>query len=77
MGFGSVIECNECLQLATTSKDYALTVVHISQITMGLTKSSQSVPVVTGWWLVVASNGGSSRSSGSLNCPPPQLPHNS
>jgi hypothetical protein len=39
MGFGSVIEFIECLQFVTTSKDYALTVIHSSQIIIGVTKS--------------------------------------
>jgi hypothetical protein len=55
MGFGSVIGFIELLQLVITSKDYALTVLHTSQITMGLTRSSQSVTVFTGRCLVVAS----------------------
>jgi hypothetical protein len=34
MVFGSIIEFIELLQLVTTSKDYALTVLHTSQITI-------------------------------------------
>jgi hypothetical protein len=41
-GFWLVIGFIELLQLVTTSKDYALTVLHISQITVGHTSSSQS-----------------------------------
>jgi hypothetical protein len=53
MGFGSVIGFIESLQLVTASKDYALTVLHSSQITIGLTRSSQSVTVFTSRCLVM------------------------
>lgn len=72
MGFGLVIRFTE-LQLITASKDYALTVLHTSQITIGHIRSSQSVTVFTSCCLVVASNGGHSPSSGLPNCPQPQL----
>jgi hypothetical protein len=62
------------MQLITTSKDYAVTLLHISQITVGHAGSSQSVEVFTGRCLVVASNGGISPSYVFLNCPWPQLP---
>jgi hypothetical protein len=45
-GFGSVTGFIELLQLVNTSKDYALTVLHISQITTGHTTSSQSVSLL-------------------------------
>jgi hypothetical protein len=69
----------EVLQLIITSKDYALTVLRTSQVTVGHTKSSQSVTVFTSRCLVVASNVGLSPSSGFPNYPRPQLlaSHNS
>jgi hypothetical protein len=75
-----VIGFIELLQLVTASKDYALTVLHTSQITMGHTRSSPSVTIFTSHCLVVASNCGRSPSSGFPNCPRPHLPasyHNS
>jgi hypothetical protein len=62
------------LQLVTASKDYALTVLHTSQITTRHTSSSQLVTVFNGCCLVVASNDGRSPSSAFPNCSPPQLP---
>jgi hypothetical protein len=56
MGFGLVTGFTELLQLKTTSKDYALTVLHTSQITTGCTRSSQSVTVFSSCCLVAASN---------------------
>jgi hypothetical protein len=53
----------------TASKDYALTVLHTSQITIGHTRSSQSVTFLTNRCLVAASNGGRSPSSVFPNCP--------
>jgi hypothetical protein len=47
MGFGLLIGFTEFLQHVTTSTDYALTVLHTSQITTGHTRSSQSVTVST------------------------------
>jgi hypothetical protein len=73
-GFGLVTGFIELLQYATTGKDYVLTVIHTSQITIGPTSSSQSVTVFTSRCSVVASNGGLSASSGFPNCPRPQLP---
>jgi hypothetical protein len=61
-------------QLVTTSKDYALTVLHTSQISTGHTRSSQSVRVFTSRCLLVAFKGERSLSSGFPNCPRPQLP---
>jgi hypothetical protein len=58
----------------TTSNDYAVTVLHTSQITIGHTRSSQSVTVFTSRFLVAAFNDGRSPSSGFQNCPCPQLP---
>jgi hypothetical protein len=55
-------------------KDYALTVLHTSQITIGHTKSSQPVTVFTSHCLVATSNSGHSSSSGLPNCPRSQLP---
>jgi hypothetical protein len=63
----------ELLQLVTTSKGYALTVLHTSQITIGHIRSSQSVTDFYCRCLVAASNGGRSLSSGHPNCPRPQL----
>jgi hypothetical protein len=60
--------------LVITSKDYALTVLHTSQITIGHTRSSDSVTVFNSHCLVVASNSEHSPSSGFLNYPWPQLP---
>jgi hypothetical protein len=58
IGFGSVIGLIELLQLVTTSKDYALTVRHASQITTGHAVSSQSVTLFTRRCLVAASSDG-------------------
>jgi hypothetical protein len=55
MGFGLVIGFTELLKLITTSKDYALTVLHTSQITIGHTRFSQSVTVFTSCCSVAAS----------------------
>jgi hypothetical protein len=67
MRFGLVIGFIEVLQLIATSKDYALTVLYTSHITIGHTRSSQSVTVFTSL-LVMASNGRHSFSSGFRNC---------
>jgi hypothetical protein len=74
MGFGLVIRFIEPLQLVTTNKDYIVTVLHTSQITIGHVRSSQSVTVFTSHCLVAASNSRCSSSSGFPNCPWPQLP---
>jgi hypothetical protein len=74
MGFWLVIGFTELLQLVTASKDYALTVLHTSKITLRHNRSSQSVTVFTSLCFVVAFNGGRSPSSGFLNCPWLQLP---
>jgi hypothetical protein len=74
MAFGLVTGFIELLQLVTTSKDYALTVLHTSQITIGHTRSSQSVRVFTIRCLLAASKGGRSLYSGFPNCSRPQLP---
>jgi hypothetical protein len=42
-GFGLVFGFIEHLQLVTTCKDYALTVLHNLQIIIGHTRSSESV----------------------------------
>jgi hypothetical protein len=73
-GFGLVVGFVEHLQLVTTSKYYALTVLHTSQISIGHTRSSQSVTVFTSRCLAAAFDGGRSPSSGFPNCPRPQLP---
>jgi hypothetical protein len=73
-GFGLVIGFNELLQLVTTSKDYAVTVLHTSQITIEHTRSSQSVAVFTSRCSIAASSGICSVTSGFPNCPQPQLP---
>jgi hypothetical protein len=64
----------EILQLVTTSKDYALTVLHTSQITIIHTRFSQSVTVLTSRCLVATPNNERFPSSGFPNCPRPQLP---
>jgi hypothetical protein len=66
-GYGSAIGFIEVLQLVTTSKDYAFTVLHTSQITIGHIRSPQSVTVFTSRCLPVASKGGRSLSSVFLN----------
>jgi hypothetical protein len=43
MGFGLVVGFIELLQLITTSKDYGVTVLHNSRITIGHTRSTPSV----------------------------------
>jgi hypothetical protein len=55
MGFELVIGFIELLQFITTSKDYVLTVLHASQITIGHTRSSQFVTIFTIRCLVAAS----------------------
>jgi hypothetical protein len=71
-GFGLMIGFIGLLQLVTTSKDYALTVLRTSQTTIGQTKTS--VTAFTSRCVVTASNGGRFLSSGFPNCPRPQLP---
>jgi hypothetical protein len=64
--------CNqitELLQLLTTSRDYALTALHTTQITVRYTRFSQSFTALTSR-LAVAFNSGHSPSSGFPNCPP-------
>jgi hypothetical protein len=56
------------LQNVTTSEDCALTLLHISQINMGHTRS-ESVTVFTICCKVAASKGGRSPSSALPNCP--------
>jgi hypothetical protein len=73
-GFGLVIGFIVLVQLVTTSKDYALTVLHTSQITIGHTRSPQSVTVYISHRLVAAFSGEHSPSSGFLNYPQPQVP---
>jgi hypothetical protein len=74
MGLGLVIGFIELLIFVTTSEDYDLTVLHISQITIGHTRSSQLVTVFTIHCLVAASNSVCSPSSRIPNCPWHQLP---
>jgi hypothetical protein len=57
------------LQIVTTSKAYASTVLHTSQITVGHTSPSQSVTVVTSRCLVAVSNSGRFPSIGLTECP--------
>jgi hypothetical protein len=64
MGLELVIRFIEILQLVTTVKDHAFTVLHTSKVTTGHTTSSHSVTVLTNHCLVVASNSGHSTSSG-------------
>jgi hypothetical protein len=59
---------SELLQLVTTSKDYAFSVLHTSRITIGRIRSSQPDTVFTSRRLVAASNGGRFP-----NCPQFQL----
>jgi hypothetical protein len=73
-GFGLVIGFIELLQVVTISKDYALAVLHTSQITIGHITSSHSVIVFTSRCLVAACNGERSSSCGFPNCPRPRLP---
>lgn len=63
----------ELLQIVTTSKDYAFTVIHISQITIGHTRSSKFVIVFISRCSVAAPSGERSLSSGFPKCPRPQL----
>jgi hypothetical protein len=73
MESGLVIAFIELLQPVNTSKDYAITFLHASQITVEHTRSSQSVTLFTSRCLVAASNGGPSPSSGFPKCPQPHL----
>jgi hypothetical protein len=77
MGFGLEIGFIELTQLKITSKDYVLTVLHTSQITIGHNRSSQSITLCTSRCLIASSNSGRSPSFGFLKCPWPQLsvPH--
>jgi hypothetical protein len=59
-GFGLPIGFTEFLQVVTTSEDYALTVLHSSQIPIRPNRSPQSVTVFTSRCLVAAFNGGRS-----------------
>jgi hypothetical protein len=73
MGFDLVIGFIDLIQFVTTSKNYTLTVLHTSQITIGHTRSSHSL-ILTSRYLVAASNDGRSPSSRFPNGPRPQLP---
>jgi hypothetical protein len=77
MGFKSVTGLTELLQLVTTSKDYAVTTAHTSQVIIKHPRSSPSITLFPSRCLVAAFNGGRSPSSGFSNCPSPQLsaPH--
>jgi hypothetical protein len=59
---------------STISKDYALTVLNASLITVGYTRSSRSVTVFTSRCFVAASNCGRSPFPGFSYCHRPQLP---
>jgi hypothetical protein len=63
-----------CAITTRSYKDYALTVLHTSQITVEHTKYSQSVRVFTSRCLVAVYNNGRSPSSGFPNYHRPQLP---
>jgi hypothetical protein len=54
--FGLVIGLIELSHLVITSKDYVLSVLYTSQITIAHTRSSQSVTVLISRCLVAASN---------------------
>jgi hypothetical protein len=69
-GFGLALVFTELLQLVTASEDYAITVLHTSEITIGHPRSSQAVIVFTSRCLVAACNVGRSPSSGFPNDPP-------
>jgi hypothetical protein len=56
--FGLMIGFIELLHFVTTSKDYVVTIVHTSHISIGHTRSSRSVIVFTNRCSVAASNGG-------------------
>jgi hypothetical protein len=64
----------QLLQLVTTSMDYVVTLLHTSLITIGHTRSSQSVTVLTSRCSVAAFHSGRSPSSGFPKCPRSQLP---
>lgn len=72
-GFELVFVFTELLELVTASKDCALTVLHISQITIGNFRSSKSVTIFICCSSVVASIGGRSPSPGFQNRTRPQL----
>jgi hypothetical protein len=69
--FGLTTEFIAHLQLVTTIKDCSH---RCTQITIGHTRSPQSVRLFTSRCLVAACKGGHYPSSGFPNCPPPQLP---
>jgi hypothetical protein len=69
-----VIGFTEFSQLVTTSKNYALTVLHDSQTTIGHTRCSQSVTIFNSDCSVTASDGGRSSFSGFPSHPRPPLP---
>jgi hypothetical protein len=71
MEFKSVIRITELLQLVITSKDYALTVLHTSQVSIKHIRSSPPVTLFISRCFVTAFNGGPSLSSGFSNCPRP------
>jgi hypothetical protein len=64
-----VIGFIELLQLATRNEDYALTVLHVLQITVGHTMCPQYVAVFTSRRLVAASNGRRALPLGSQTMP--------
>jgi hypothetical protein len=67
---------DEHLQHVTTSKEYALTILHTSQITVGHIRSSQSVTDFARRCLVAVYNGGLSSSAEFPNCSRSQLSDN-
>jgi hypothetical protein len=69
-----VITFIELLQPVTSSKYYAITVLHTSQNTVRHSRSHHLVTVFTSRCLVAAFNNGRSPSSEIRNSPPPQLP---
>jgi hypothetical protein len=69
---GNWIYC--LLQLITTCKDYALTVLHTLYVIIEYSRFSQSDTVFTSRHLVASSNSRHPLSSELLNYPQPQLP---
>jgi hypothetical protein len=65
---------NRIYRTLISRKDYAATVLHTSQITIGHTRSFKFVTVFISRCLAAAPNGERSLSSGFPNCPRPRLP---
>jgi hypothetical protein len=68
-----VIGFTENLKIVTGYKYYTLAVLNTSKITIGHTRSSQSIRVFTSCYLLAAFSGGHSLLSRFLNCSRPQL----